>query len=511
VASDEKFMLQEIKKLHTKSEKYYIYLILILGFVLRLRNILNRDFWYDEAFTGITVKSNFWEIIHITINDVHPPLYYILLKGFSYFGNYSVFSIRFFSVILGILGIWAVYFFTKELFNKKTALFASLITAISPFAIQYSQEGRMYAMLSFFTLIGSYFFIKALKTNNYKYYIGWGIFLGFSALTHYMGALYSVIFYLIFVVYNFFHQNSGKLSIKKILLNLLPSKGVFVGFLSSVAIFSFWIKTFFNHLRYSGLSNMQWVRPASFSDIFTNIQIFIFGSPLGELSAGMPNPNTVNHISNSSILVGLVLLFGFLIPYLFKKEKEKITYVLVMSFGFMFLIYVLSILGNDYFVSRYLIVSAYFIFILLGVWLANVNWKISVFAVAVYILLLANVINLNYSKGYGELQKDLTKYKSNHFYVLNSFDYVIAKYYIGEDNLTLYNIDWPQYNPSYWAAIGTTLKRTERYEDLKNDPKALILANIQKDKDKRNDKTFDPIGLPLIAKYGNITIYKPNQ
>ena len=115
-------MFQKIKKLHLKLEKYYIYLILLLGFVLRLRNILNRDFWYDEAFTGVTVKANFWEMIRITINDVHPPLYYILLKMFSYFGDYSVFSVRFFSVILGILGIWAVYLFTKELFNKKAAL-----------------------------------------------------------------------------------------------------------------------------------------------------------------------------------------------------------------------------------------------------------------------------------------------------------------------------------------------------------------------------------------------------
>ena len=105
----------------------------------------------------------------------------------------------------------------------------------------------------------------------------------------------------------------------------------------------------------------------------------------------------------------------------------------------------------------------------------------------------------------------IEKYKNNDFYVLNSYDYVIAKYYVGENHLILYNIDWPQYNPSYWAAIGPTLKRTESYNDLKNNPNAIILANIQKDKDKRNDKTFDPTGLPLVAKYENITLYKPSN
>jgi hypothetical protein len=256
---------------------------------------------------------------------------------------------------------------------------------------------------------------------------------------------------------------------------------------------------------------MHWVRPASFSDIFTNVQIFIVGSPLGELSAGMPNPNNVSHISNSSILIVIVLLFGFMIPYLIRKEKEKTSYILIMSFGFMLLIYVLSLLGDDYFVSRYLIVAAYFIFILLGVWLANINWKMAVVSLAVYVCLMAAIVPINYPTGYGKLKADLGRYRNNHFYVLNSFDYVLAKYYVGADNLTLYNIDWPQYNPDYWAAIGNTLKRTESYDTLKNDSQALILANIQKPADKRNDKTFDPAGLPLVARYDDITIYKPNN
>jgi len=128
-----------------------------------------------------------------------------------------------------------------------------------------------------------------------------------------------------------------------------------------------------------------------------------------------------------------------------------------------------------------------------------------------YVLLIMNINHINYSKGYGELAKDAEKYKNNDFYVLNSYDYVIAKYYFGKDHLILYNIDLPQFNPSYWAAIGPTLRRTESYNDLKNNPNALILANIQKDKEKRNDKTFDPTGLPLVAKYENLTLYKPNN
>ncbi len=476
---------------------------------MRLHNILNRDFWYDEAFTGVTVKSNFWEMIRITINDVHPPLYYIVLKVFSSFFGYSVLSIRFFSVIFGILGIWAIYLFSKELFGKKPAIFASLIAAISPFAIQYSQEGRMYSMFSFFIMMAGYFLMRGLKLKNYKYFIIFGVFVGLSCLTHYMGVIFGFLYYVIYTVHNF-NLNKAT-SWKKIIKNIIPDKNIAIGYACAFAVFSFWTKTFINHLLYSGLNNMQWVRPASFSDIITNVQIFIFGSPLGDLSAGMPAPNAIRNISSSSILIGTAFLLGIIIPYLLKKEKWKIVPILIFSFGFMVIIYLLSLLGQDYFVSRYLISAAFFLFVLLGVWLASINWKWAVFFLAGYVFLLFNVNTLNYSKGYGELQKNLDKYRDNNFYVLNSYDYVIAKYYVGEKNLILYNIDWPQYNPSYWAAIGPTLRRTESYNDLKNDPKAIILANIQKDKEKRNDKTFDPVGLPLVAKYDNITLYKPSN
>jgi uncharacterized membrane protein len=504
-------MFQKVKNLHLKFQEYYIHLILLLGLILRLHNILNRDFWYDEAFTGIAVKSNFWDMIRITINDVHPPLYYVLLKVFSSFFNYSVFGIRFFSLIFGLLGIWAVYLFTKELFNKKAALFASLITAVSPFAIQYSQEGRMYSMFSFLVVLSAYFLIKGLKSDGYRYYILWGIFWGLSLLTHYMGIIFGLLFYFIFILYNFFYKNNGKLSFKKVLKNIIPNKGIIAGYISAILIFSFWIKTFINHLVYSGLTNMHWVRPAAFSDIFVNAQIFIFGSPLGDLSSGMPNPNNLHYISSGAVLIGITLFLSLIVTDLFKKDKEKIFFVLILSLGFMLVIYALSLWGENYFVSRYLIAASYFFFVLIGVWLSRVSWKISLSALIIYFFLLLNIINLNYSKGYGELAADLGKYQNNNFYVLNSFDYVIAKYYIGNDHLILYNIDWPQYNPSNWAAIGPELKRTENYNDVKNDPRAIIMANIQKDKEKRNDKTFDPAGLPLIAKYDNITLYKPSN
>jgi len=95
-------------------------------------------------------------------------------------------------------------------------------------------------------------------------------------------------------------------------------------------------------------------------------------------------------------------------------------------------------------------------------------------------------------------------------YVLNSFDYVIGKYYIGADKLTLFNIDWPEYDSSGWSAIGDSLKKIEKYEDLKNDENALIIFNSQVSFEDRSDKSFNPQkdNFVLIDEYENINVYQ---
>src|SRR3989344_7688980 len=262
-------------------EKYSIHFILLLAVVLRLFHLGKRDFWYDEAFTGIAVKEKFSGMMDMIIKDVHPPLYYISTKIFSSLFNYSVFGIRLYSTIFGVLGAWAVYLFAKELFNKKAALWASLITAISPFAIQYSQEARMYSIFGFLIVISSYFFIKGLKTNKNAYYVFWGFFLGLSALTHYLGIIFSAIFIIVFFAYKFFENKKSSF-----LFSAGTYKSLFLGYFISFIIFLPWIRKFLGHLTNSQ-DGLSWIKPAIFKDIFTNIRIFIFGSPLGEMTGGL--------------------------------------------------------------------------------------------------------------------------------------------------------------------------------------------------------------------------------
>jgi hypothetical protein len=292
------------------------------------------------------------------------------------------------------------------------------------------------------------------------------------------------------------------------LKSLLPNSKLVLGYLVSFLVFFPWTLNFLRSLK---SANLDWIKPASFGDIFYNIQMFIFGIPPGEMSAGMPSANALSGIYPSTILVTLTIFLTSVAIYLlfFKKELKKTLTIIAFSVGFMFIAYLFSLMGSRYFIPRYLLPANYFLFVFIASWLSGIKFRYSFSIVAFYLILIYFVIvPVQASKGWHMMTQDLKKYDGKNFYSLNSFDYVIAKYYLTDKRLTLFNIDWPQYNPYFWAAIGPNLKRTESYDDIKNDPNALIIYNVQAKKTNRSDKTFNPDGLTLVDQYKNILIYK---
>ena len=57
----------------------YLIPILLLAVHARLLYLTKADIWHDEGYTAALVKQPISDILSITITDVHPPLYYIIV------------------------------------------------------------------------------------------------------------------------------------------------------------------------------------------------------------------------------------------------------------------------------------------------------------------------------------------------------------------------------------------------------------------------------------------------
>jgi len=122
--------------------------ILLLAALLRFYRLDAQSLWNDEGNSARLSERSIDLILEGTASDIHPPGYYLLLHGWrALFGADEV-GLRSLSAVAGIGLVALTYLLARELFDAPTGLIAAFLGAISPLAVYYSQEARMYALLA---------------------------------------------------------------------------------------------------------------------------------------------------------------------------------------------------------------------------------------------------------------------------------------------------------------------------------------------------------------------------
>ena len=120
-----------------------------LGLGLRLVRLTFQPFWWDEGYSVWFATHPVSRMLALTAQDIHPPLYYALLRGWTLLLGTGPVALRLLSVVIGTLAIPAVYLAGRRLFgSRRTALLAAALLAINPLHIYYSQEVRMYGLVA---------------------------------------------------------------------------------------------------------------------------------------------------------------------------------------------------------------------------------------------------------------------------------------------------------------------------------------------------------------------------
>lgn len=132
--------------------------ISLLALLLRLIRLEFQPLWFDEGYSFFFATRDLGSIASMTAQDIHPPAYYYLLGGWlAAFGRADL-SGRAVSVLLGLAAVPLVYALGRRLFDRHTAVIAAFLLAISPMHVYYSQEVRMYAMVTTLGLASSLLF-----------------------------------------------------------------------------------------------------------------------------------------------------------------------------------------------------------------------------------------------------------------------------------------------------------------------------------------------------------------
>ena len=163
----------------------------------------NGNFWLDEFFSIEMVKMDWTAIPAATAADVHPPLYYFILKLFvTLFGNaHIVYRIASFVPYVLTVGMALVLF--RPAFGRFAALVFLCLMAPNVSSLRFFTEARMYGWALFFVALCGFAAYKVV--NAQKPCRGWWITLTVaglcSAYLHYFALLAVCFVYLFLLLY----------------------------------------------------------------------------------------------------------------------------------------------------------------------------------------------------------------------------------------------------------------------------------------------------------------------
>ncbi len=296
----------------------------------------------DESQSLWQTSHSPLKIFNIIAQDVHVPLYHLMLHFWQlYLGN-SVYTARMLSLIFFVLSIPALYMLGKLAYGEKEGMFAALLLSISPFMNWYGNEIRMYSLFTLLIILNQYFFVRIFRgvKGNPRTAIWWGYFLTslLGIFTHYfffLALISQFIYYL--VNKNSFPEGSFK-------------RFAWIAVVLAVA-FSPWVLYV---LKLNTISNSSplLLKPTT-TNVFNTFSQFLFGFQV----------DAINTVLLS--LWPLSVLFGFLALRKKSITRETIYFVSALVIPMM-LAYVISEFVRPLYLSRYLIFTMPSLYLLLS-------------------------------------------------------------------------------------------------------------------------------------------------
>ena len=135
--------------------------LLLLSFALRVHRIGEQRVWWDEGWSVWVARFSAADILRQTGNDVHPPLYFLLLHAWRGASGDSEAGLRLLSAFLGALTVAATLALGRSMARGllparaawAVGLLAALLLTVSRFAIAWSQEIHMYALATLLAVL----------------------------------------------------------------------------------------------------------------------------------------------------------------------------------------------------------------------------------------------------------------------------------------------------------------------------------------------------------------------
>lgn len=316
-------------------------LLSFIGGVLLISQtfLINNSLRLDESQSVWQASHSFSGMLGVVAQDVHMPLYHIILHFWmQIFGN-GVDSVRSLSMALFVATIPVVYLLARLILSRRWALAATALFSFSPFMNWYANEARMYTLLVFFATLNQYYFAKILKHK--KGWWGYAITAVLGAYSHY------------FFMFNLLAQALFFLAQRKQFI-----KGAFKRFALIMVGLGLALSPWVYYFIAQGLASntRPLIETPTAVNFFNVYSQFMFGFQTDAVNTAIVS------------LWPLMLIVAFFTVKRHLKMDKVVAYLLTMGIAPIVIAFGLSFVVTPFFLSRYM-VSAIAPLIIAIVWL----------------------------------------------------------------------------------------------------------------------------------------------
>jgi hypothetical protein len=359
------------------------------AFGLRLIRLFDIDLIFDEVVLVLQSKHSYSQIWELCKLDNFPPLYPWLVKLWTLI-SLNPKWIRLLAALLSALTPPAAYLLGREIWNRKFAWLLGIALAISPCLMYWSQFIRMYNLQTFWVIISVFAMLRAMKTNQWRYWI----LMSFANLAGY----YTIVFMVFLmaaqaIIFIFYFRLDIHKYIRPLIAHIPSLIGISLWFIPALS-------------RFSNVQGSFW------SGRLTPVLFAKFCIILGI-------GNDCRSIWVLEILMSLPIWIGFVLAVFSSKKTPNIRIAAFLLFFVYGVIILISLKGSNFFHDRYIsfLLPIYFALVIFG-WLQLKNkvWQkrglISFFVVLAlsltyyYVDYFAAHVNVGFVRGLPETEKN---------------------------------------------------------------------------------------------------------
>ncbi|MCX5885753.1 MAG: glycosyltransferase family 39 protein [Proteobacteria bacterium] len=170
------------------SRSIVLLVILIMGLCLLTWQLDEKSFWCDELFTIRMADSSPGQILATVAADLHPPLYFLAIKGWAEIAGTSEGALRLPSVFFALVGLWCTWRLGVRTVGRNAAQIGVMALACSPLFVEFSRMARYYSMTLAFGVLATLTFVNALERKRWLGWIVYGSVCALLIYTFYLGA-----------------------------------------------------------------------------------------------------------------------------------------------------------------------------------------------------------------------------------------------------------------------------------------------------------------------------------